>query len=343
MEERISKVCVTGASGYIGSWLVKKLLEKGYQVHATIRNLVKCGLLKNIPESEGRLSLFEADIYDSKSFEPAIKGCDFVFLVATPLQHSPCSSQYKDTTEAAVDAIHTILRLCDESGSVKRVIYTGSVTAASPLKEDGTGFNNFIDESCWTPLDVSYAHSEDHEKAYVSSKTLSEKAVLSYNDDRRSKGSKLEVVSLACGLVGGGNTILPYTPLSVRVIVAPLTGEEICHRQLMFLQALLGSVPLIHIDDVCEAHIFCMERPSIAGRFLCAAGYPAMQECVDYFVKEFPGIKLIIKEVEGEGARVKPKSQKLVDLGFRYRYSVEEILNESVRCAEKMGSLKNMD
>jgi hypothetical protein len=32
------RVCVTGSAGFIGSWLVKKLLERGYTVHATLRN-----------------------------------------------------------------------------------------------------------------------------------------------------------------------------------------------------------------------------------------------------------------------------------------------------------------
>jgi hypothetical protein len=34
---------------------------------------------------------------------------------------------------------------------------------------------------------------------------------------------------------------------------------------------LLGSVPVTHVDDVCDALVFCLERPAMAGRFLCAA------------------------------------------------------------------------
>ncbi|XP_057994650.1 dihydroflavonol 4-reductase-like [Hevea brasiliensis] len=91
-----AKVCVTVATGYVGSWLVKKLLQRGYTVHATVRNLddpSKVGFLKSLPNAETNLILFQADIYKNNEFEPAIEGCEFVFHVATPLEHDPKSSQ----------------------------------------------------------------------------------------------------------------------------------------------------------------------------------------------------------------------------------------------------------
>lgn len=70
--------------------------------------------------------------------------------------------QYKSTAEAAVAAVRVILRQCEESKTVKRVIHTASISAASPLKDKdeagagGAGYKDFISESCWTPLDVDY-------------------------------------------------------------------------------------------------------------------------------------------------------------------------------------------
>jgi len=65
--------------------------------------------------------------------------------------HMVLHAQYKNTTEATVDAARIILRQCERSGTVRRVIYTASVTAASPLREGGGGYKDFINESCWTP------------------------------------------------------------------------------------------------------------------------------------------------------------------------------------------------
>jgi nucleoside-diphosphate-sugar epimerase len=98
---------------------------------------------------------------------------------------------------------------------------------------------------------------------------------LSYNEIG---DAKLEVVTLACGLVGG-ETILSHLPLSVQVIFSQISGNIFGYYQgLKFIEELLGSVPLVHIDDVCEAHIFCMEKPSMKGRFLCSAADPTVKE-----------------------------------------------------------------
>ncbi|CAL9030355.1 unnamed protein product, partial [Prunus brigantina] len=92
-------------------------------------------------------------------------------------------------------------------------------------------------------------------KGYIISKTLAERAVLSYNDI---DNGKLEVVTLPCGLVGG-ETLLSYLATSVGVLISQLTGDSFGYNGLKLMQEVNGSVPLVHIEDVCQAHIFCME------------------------------------------------------------------------------------
>ena len=53
----------------------------------------KTDLLKGLPGAAERLTLFQADIYDAATFEPAIQGCEFVFLVATPMMHDPSNTK----------------------------------------------------------------------------------------------------------------------------------------------------------------------------------------------------------------------------------------------------------
>jgi len=122
-------------------------------------------------------------------------------------------------------------------------------------------------------------------KDYTYSKTLSEKHLLSYGNDEN--GGGLEVVTLACGLVGG-DTLLSSTLNSNIVCIAQIVQNERAYKSLKFLEGLLGKIPLIHIDDVCEAHIFCMESTSISGRFLCASSYISLQEMDDHYALYHP-------------------------------------------------------
>ncbi|KAK2995523.1 hypothetical protein RJ640_003951 [Escallonia rubra] len=338
MEKRCSKVCVTGGAGYLGSSLVKKLLEEGHIVHATLRNLEdqsKVGLLRSFPNAGIRLKLFEADLYKPEEFEKAIEGCEFVFHVATPIYHSE-GYGYNNRVEATVAATKSIAVSCMKSGTVRRLIYTASVVAASPLKDDGTGYKGFMDETCWTPLDLSIAYSNDFLKGYTESKTLAEKEILSTNNDN---DGELEVVTLPCGLVGG-DTYLSYTPTSVSVILSQITESANEYQSLKFLEELLGKVPLVHIEDVCEAHIFCMNERSITGRFLCASSYVSSAEIANHYHKNYPEFHLKQEYLDETKRDIDWRGTKLTERGFTYKYDTKKILDDCITCARKMGDLQ---
>ncbi|XP_075657360.1 phenylacetaldehyde reductase-like isoform X2 [Castanea sativa] len=85
-EEKV--VCVTGASGYIASWLVKLLLQRGYTVKATVRDtkdLKKTEHLLALDGAKERLKLFKANLLDEGSFDSAVDGCQGVFHTASPV------------------------------------------------------------------------------------------------------------------------------------------------------------------------------------------------------------------------------------------------------------------
>jgi nucleoside-diphosphate-sugar epimerase len=71
------KVLVTGATGFIGSELVKLLIEKGYEVNCLFRDRAKTLWMKH-----ERISLFKGDILDYESLRKAVTGCDGVFHTA---------------------------------------------------------------------------------------------------------------------------------------------------------------------------------------------------------------------------------------------------------------------
>ncbi|WVZ79169.1 hypothetical protein U9M48_026780 [Paspalum notatum var. saurae] len=304
----------------------------------------KVGLLRRLvpgAAESGRLVLFEADLYDAATFAPAIAGCRFVFLVATPFQHDATSTKYKSTAEATLDAARVILRQCADSKTVKRVIHTGTISTCSPLKEDSTGFKDAVDESCWTPLDVDYPHrltgtcssmcASSFE--YILSKLLSEKELLAYN---AVESPAFEVVTVPCPLVSG-DTLQGRTTEGLGCTASPVTRDARQFGVLRMLQGLMGSVPLAHVDDVCDALVFCMEQPSMAGRFLCAAAYPTLYDVVAHFAAKYPHLDLLT-ETEVLPS-VQAHSDKLGELGFRYKYGMEEILDGSIDCAVRFGCL----
>nr|KAJ0209965.1 hypothetical protein LSAT_V11C400169050 [Lactuca sativa] len=124
-------VCVTGASGFIASWLVKLLLQRGYTVHATVRSLDDPKKTKHLLDFDGameRLSLFEASLLEEGSFESAVNGCQCVFHTASPIMF-PVSGQQAQLLEPAVKGTLNVLKSSAKVPSLKRVVLTSSIAA----------------------------------------------------------------------------------------------------------------------------------------------------------------------------------------------------------------------
>ncbi|KAK4802962.1 hypothetical protein SAY86_001165 [Trapa natans] len=128
-----------------------------------------------------------------------------------------------------------------------------------------------------------------------------------------------------------GKTILSDVSLTTRVLIAPILGDGEAFSGLKFLQDLLGTVPLVHIDDACEALIFCAEQQSMKGRFLCSVADISIREISAYFQDNYP--KFTGEPLE---SRARCDNSRLIKMGFQYKYDLKEILDDSVRCAMRL-------
>ncbi|CAN4089919.1 unnamed protein product [Withania somnifera] len=201
------------------------------------------------------------------------------------------------------------------------------------MKDDGNGFKDFMDETCWTPLNVNFRFSDDYVAEYMESKTASEKEILNSGKDR------FEVVSLGCGLVGG-TTLSSNISASMDVTLSVVTGNEICYKQLKFIEEVDGKVPIVHVEDVCEAHIFAMENSnSMNGRFLCASTFVSSAEIASYYQEKYPEFHVHQRYLDDPKREVKWGSNKLMEKGFVHKYEMNKILDDTITSARELGVL----
>jgi nucleoside-diphosphate-sugar epimerase len=191
-------VLVTGASGYIGSWIVRLLLEAGRTVHGTVRNPQKTSGLEHLhklsDDHPGRLRLFKADLLEPASFDEATDGCDLVMHTASPF----LLSGFKDAQEAlvrpALEGTRNVLDTVNRTQSGKRVVLTSSVVAIyGDARESRDVPGGIFTDEHWNTTS-----SVDHQP-YPYSKTVAEQEAWRYQKAQE----RWDMVTIHPGLVLG--------------------------------------------------------------------------------------------------------------------------------------------
>jgi anthocyanidin reductase len=326
-------VCVTGASGFMASWLVKRLLQKGYTVHATVRdpeNEAKVRHLLDISGAAERLKLFRGELSEDGSYDAAVAGCHGVFHVATPIDFAPKDPE-NDVIKPAINGTLNVLKSCTKSKTVKRVVVTSS--AATVSINESAEQNQYIDESCWTDVDFLQT-KKPPTWSYPVSKTLAEQAALQYG-----KEQGLDVVTIIPVLVVGPS-ITPSVPSSVQLALSFLTGNPHTLQAIKGMQLVSGSISLVHVDDVCSAHIFLMENPSAEGRHICCPINTSVPQLAKHLSKRYPQYNVPTQfEDVPQTAKVNISSKKLVESGFSFKFGIDEIYDDAVEYFKTKGLL----
>ncbi|KAK4267775.1 hypothetical protein QN277_024512 [Acacia crassicarpa] len=326
MEESKGRVCVTGGTGFIGSWIIKRLLEDGYSVNTTIRSHPEhkkdVSFLTNLPGASQRLQILSADLSEPGSFKDAIDGCIGVFHVATPVNFDEKEPE-EIVTKRSIDGALGILKACLSSKTVRRVVYTSSASALTHRDKEV----EVVDESSWTDVD-SRRTTKPFGWSYACSKTLTEKAVLEFGEQ-----NGLDVVTVTPTFVVGP-FICPKLPGSVGSTLYFLLGKM---DQFSYLQA-----PMVHVDDVARAHIFLLEHPNPKGRYNCSKCLATIEEVTEIVSAKYPKFHMPTIESLRESISLKVpdlSSKKLMDAGFDYKYGLEEMLVDAIECCKEKGYL----
>jgi nucleoside-diphosphate-sugar epimerase len=225
------KYFVTGATGFVGGVLARKLREAGHEVHASVRNPDKAKDLQDIG-----VKLFKGDVTDKESMRAAMTGVDGVYHVAG--WYKIGTKDKSDGERVNIQGTRNVLELMQEL-KIPKGVYTSTLAINSDTK------GKIADEN----YHFTGKHLSEYDRTKAVAHTIAKEFI--------AKGLPLVIVQP--GLIYG-----PGDTSSVRTtLINFLEGNfPMAPTQTAFCWA--------HVDDVVQGHILAMEKGKVGESYIIA-------------------------------------------------------------------------
>ncbi len=274
-EEHNTTILVTGGSGYLASWIIKTLIDKGIRVHTTVRNPdddTKIEHLKKLAHSD-LITFFKADLLEHGSFQKSMAGCDMVIHTASPFFVSGFKDAQKELIDPAKLGTRNVLETANKIDSVNRVVLTSSVVA---IYGDAKEALSKPDNS-FTAEDWNSTSTLDHQP-YSLSKTLAEKEAWSIARQQE----RWDLVTINPGFIIGPSLSKRKDSFSIDTMMSYANGK---YRPGV-PQVYMGSAD---VRDVAQAHVNACLNKEAKGRYILVSKTITLMDIAKIIKKRIPG------------------------------------------------------
>ncbi|MEL6959006.1 MAG: aldehyde reductase [Pseudomonadota bacterium] len=245
----MTKVFVTGASGFIAKHILRELFEKGYEVRASIRSEKRKGELEELFPGKP-LEFAYLDLEKDDGWMEAMAGCDVLMHTASPFPRG----EPKDPQDLIRPAVEGTLRAMKaaKAAGINRVILTSSCAAI--YKQADKPKDAPSDESNWTTPNTPPV------SAYEASKTLAERSAW----DFVAENPDMILTTINPGAVYG-------PPMDSRYGTSLELIEQLMTGKLPFAPPI--ALVCVDVRDVAMMHVTAIDNEAAFGeRFAANAG-----------------------------------------------------------------------